>query len=276
MPAAIFNNPHLQNSFDSKGYAVLDLLAPEPVELLKNVYAKYTDLHRNTSFVSTNLLDEKKVRFEIADEIKRIIQKPLDSFFINTKFWAPAFMIKPPGEETEFKLHQDWTFVDEEHYYSGNVWVPLSDTDVSNGTICVIPKSHYQFIKTLRAHTIHEIFRNREAVIKDLCVPVNLKAGQAIVFQHSVVHYSPPNSSKSNRVAFSCGFNSAGATLMTYHKTADDTVEVYAVPDNFVFDYENVSQLGAAPTNGKLLRTESFRQTTALSDEDLRNLFLSR
>lgn len=276
MPAPIFNNSHLQNNFDANGYVVLDLLAPETVEQLKAIYANHTGLHHGTSFVSTNLLDEKTVRFEIAEAIKQVIQNPLSRFFVNTKFWAPALMIKPPGEATEFKLHQDWTFVDEEQFYSGNVWVPLSDTDVNNGTICVIPQSHYRFIKTLRAHTIHEIFRNRETVIKDLCIPVNLKAGQAIVFQHSAVHYSPPNLSDSNRVAVSCGFNSENATLITYHKTSDDKVEVYAVPDNFVFNYENLSQLGAAPQNGTLLRTESYKPHAQLSNTELRNLFLGR
>ena len=201
-----------------------------------------------------------------------VIERKLQAVFFETKFWYPAFLIKPSGENTEFELHQDWTFVDEEKYYSGNVWIPLCETEFENGTLCIIPRAHYKNIKTLRSRTVLEIFKGREELLKKFCVPVNLKKGQAVIFQHSVPHYTPSNTSQKMRIAVACGFNSLHAPLLNYCKTENGSIEIYSMPDNFVFDYDNVEQTALTP-NGKLIGHCPYKSDDYLTDEELVSLF---
>ncbi|MBP6731228.1 MAG: phytanoyl-CoA dioxygenase family protein [Chitinophagales bacterium] len=266
----------LQQDFEENGYVVVPLLDLTEVELLQKIFNKHLGGHAIDSFTSTNIINSKEWRIQVADEIKQILDSKLNAVFENTKFWNPAFLIKPTGQNTEFKLHQDWTFVDESNYFSGNIWIPLADTNEANGTICVIPKSHYKHVKTLRSHTIPEIFRGREDVIKHLSIPVNLKAGEAIIFQHSLVHYSPSNTTDKVRVAVSCGFNSRGATLLNYYKNSDTEVTLYAMPDNFVFDYGSVRDINGVPQNGIILSKSGYKPNPQLSDRELQSFFGSR
>lgn len=267
-----FVHDKYQKDFEQNGYVVLPLLSTETINRLRGIYDQYIDSNNITSFTSTNLLNNKPIRLEIANEITKEIKHALEQYFNNITFWHPAFLIKPFGENTEFKLHQDWTFVDEEKYISGHIWIPLNNTDFNNGTICVIPCTHYANVKTLRAHTIHELFRGREDVLKDLCIPVPLKIGEAIIFQHSLVHYSPNNISNEHRVAVSCGFNTAGANIITHYRNREN-IEVYSMPQNFVFEYDDFNQLNKIPHNGTLLKVIADQKHNALSNEELRALF---
>ena len=121
----------------------------------------------------------------------------------------------------------------------------------------------------MRSQTIHELFRGREDVLRKYGVPVNLKAGQAVIFQHSLVHYNPSNNSNDLRIAVTCGFNSNDATLLTHYKDENNQVTVYAMPDNFVFDYGTVDELGLRPANGQVLRQMGYKPSASLSDEAL-------
>lgn len=261
-----------QRDFEQNGYVVIPLFTTEVVNRLIAIYNKHIDNNNVTSFTSTNLLSNKTIRLEIADEIAQIIKPALELYFTNTTFWHPAFLIKPFGENTEFKLHQDWTFVDEDLYISGNIWIPLSDTDFNNGTICVIPGTHYASVKTLRSHTIHEVFRGKEEILKDLCIPIPLKSGEAIIFQHSLVHYSPKNISNEHRIAVSCGFNTTGAEIITHYRNGDN-IEVYSMPQNFVFEYDDFNQLNKTPQNGTLIKVIADQRQKNLSNEELRSFF---
>jgi ectoine hydroxylase-related dioxygenase (phytanoyl-CoA dioxygenase family) len=133
--------------------------------------------------------------------------------------------------------------VDEEKFVSGNVWVPLCDVNIHNGCLSVIESSQYPNIRSIRSQTIPDFFHTNREVIKPFLKPINLKAGQALIFNHSLIHHSYSNTSGINRIAVSKGFNSAEATLLHYLKTSDQTAELYEMPKDFVFKYDNLNDL---------------------------------
>ena len=116
MPNPILKNNNQQLFFEENGYTVIDLLSHSEVTQLQAIFNAHLNSGSITSFTSTNIINSKEWRLKLADEINHVIGQRLAEVFLNTKFWSPAFLIKPVGDNTEFKLHQDWTFVDEEHY----------------------------------------------------------------------------------------------------------------------------------------------------------------
>lgn len=270
----IFTCNKTQKHFDTFGFAKINLLNDEQIESLLNTYNKYFLNKELKHFTSTNFIPQKTERFSISNEILATIAPSINDNLSNIKLWNAAFLIKPVGNDTEFKLHQDWTFVDEENFYSGNIWMPLHDTNEKNGTLYLIPKSHYKQINTFRAQTIHELFFEKEEILKPYCVPLNIKKGEALIFQHSIIHYSSANRSNSNRIAVVCGFNSSKATLKTYFRINETEAEEYIMPDNFVFDFEDGQSLNNKPNGTFIKKITIPHQTYINSQEDLISHFI--
>jgi len=271
MKTLFYNNSDLQKNLDEKGYVVFDLLGHDQVDRLQRIYEEHFT-SGVSGFTSTNLTHSKPWRKALAQRIFEVIETPLRDKMQHGKFWLPAFLIKPHGVDTEFKPHQDWTFVDETQYVSGNVWIPLCDTDSENGTLYFIEKSHHLFIPTFRVQAMPLFFEGNEAFLKAYCTPVPLKKGQAVFFYHSVIHYSPANVSDKERVAVSVGVNSEDADLKFYHRAPDGHIEEYLMPDNYVFEFEDIDSLSRRPEIGKLNRVLEYTQKI-YSQAELEQLF---
>jgi ectoine hydroxylase-related dioxygenase (phytanoyl-CoA dioxygenase family) len=111
-------------------------------------------------------------------------------------------MVKEPGREGDFPVHQDWTYVDEEKYSSYAFWIPLNDVDESNGALHIVKGSH-RFHNALRGPYVHEPFASLSEVIKDkYSEVVRLRAGEALVWDHRLIHFSKSNITPSTRLAF--------------------------------------------------------------------------
>lgn len=260
---------------NAQGFVKVSLLTPTEVEELQQVYQQYFQGENIAHFTSTNLYKDTEWRKGVATQIDRIITTGLKRVFQNVKFWLPAFLIKPTGENTEFEIHQDWTFVDEERYCSGNIWIPLSDTDAGNGTLHFLPGSHYHYVKTLRAHRAPYIFKGHEELAKQMCVPVNAKAGEAIIFYHSTIHYSTPNLSDKQRVAVVSAFNSADTGLKFHYLTDENVIEEYSMPDNFVFNFESPDAVNKKPQNGQLVNSAAYTPKL-YTESELKQLLTAR
>lgn len=263
----IFQDTTLQINFETSGFVIVNLLNETDLISLSEIYNQYLGKNVFDHFTTSNVSLPSELKFEIANSIDKIVSPKLADLMSDTTFWPGAFLIKPPGEESEFKAHQDWTFVDEEKFVSGNVWIPLTDVHIHNGCLSVIESSHYPNIRSIRSQTIPDFFHTNREVIKPFLKPIHLKAGQALIFNHSLIHHSYSNTSGINRIAVSKGFNSAEATLMHYLKTSDQTAELYEMPKDFVFSYDNLEDLKHKPINGKIIKTLSYYDKSYSDDE---------
>jgi hypothetical protein len=263
----IFHDTTLQVNFETSGFVIVDLLNETDLISLSEIYNQYLGKNVFDHFTTSNVSLAFEIKYEIANSIDKILSQKLANLMCNTTFWPGAFLIKPTGEESEFKAHQDWTFVDEEKFVSGNVWVPLCDVNIHNGCLSVIESSQYPNIRSIRSQTIPDFFHTNREVIKPFLKPINLKAGQALIFNHSLIHHSYSNTSGINRIAVSKGFNSAEATLLHYLKTSDQTAELYEMPKDFVFKYDNLNDLKHKPINGKIINTLSYYDKSYSDDE---------
>lgn len=129
-------------------------------------------------------------------------------------------------------FHQDWTYTDERRLRPVFLWCPLVDTDPGNGGLEVVPGSHHWTtgIRPSRSVPPTEAVADR---LRGLSRPVELRAGQALVFDPGVLHGSGPNPDDHPRPAFTIALVPAGAELVHFHLDDDGELTGYRVDESF-------------------------------------------
>ncbi len=136
------------------------------------------------------------------------------------------------------------TLGDERIYYCKYLDITFIDLTKENGALYASKGSHRIF-PTYRGSTIPNIYAEVQSQIVDFMTPVYLKAGEAIIFDQSIIHYSPPNLSNQKRVVTNIYFTQVDATFRTAYynpEIAEDKVELFEQDDNFMTDFEQFGE----------------------------------
>lgn len=205
----IFRDHNLQQSYDPTGYATVDMLSPAQVQ---EILAELANLrpddnfsplhHRGTgytyhcSFIDKNRLYRRQVHSLITKFFAPHIEKCLEGFrILNGNFY-----VKPP-HSGEFVVHQNWPAISDIDDTTVTVWCPLVDVVEKNGALQVVAGSHklLPHVETLTTPAYFKDFL--PAVIEKYLKPVPMKAGEGIVFDDGLIHWSANNDSDLPRVA---------------------------------------------------------------------------
>jgi ectoine hydroxylase-related dioxygenase (phytanoyl-CoA dioxygenase family) len=141
-------------------------------------------------------------------------------------------------------VHQDMTLVDETEFTGINIWCPLIDLTKTNGVLYVLPGSHRLF-PTYRGSSIPNIYENVYDVIENYMIPKFLKAGEAIIFDQSIIHYSPPNVSNEIRPVTNTYFTHKDAVFRTAYYDKEnhpDKIELFDQDSNFMTNFEQFGE----------------------------------
>jgi len=234
----VFKDDGIQTRFEKDGYVIVPFYTEPEMEELRALYQK---LHpeNETGFFPSTFSRDKEYR-KIADsEIRRICGRSMNNYLQNVKVVLGAFIVKNPGPESGMCVHQDMSLVDESRFSGVNIWVPLVDLTVKNGALFVLPGSH-RILPTYRGSSIPEFFQGVSDEILDYLVPVEIKAGEAVFFDQSIIHFSPPNYSDSIRIVTNTYFTHQNAEFRTYFfdKEKGGMVEEFSQDDSFMTDFD--------------------------------------
>ena len=103
--------------------------------------------------------------------------------------------MKWPDEDSAFHSHQDWTMVDgTTGTGTVNVWCPLVDATLDNGTLRVAPGSH-RMLDAVRCSPMPPSGDQNPGwqVGWQEMLPVEVRVGQVLIFDHATPHSSGPN-----------------------------------------------------------------------------------
>ncbi|MEM9024613.1 MAG: phytanoyl-CoA dioxygenase family protein, partial [Bacteroidota bacterium] len=194
---SIFRDEQHTRQFQQEGYVVLPLLEATDVAALR---AHYEQFHPQgvKGFYSTTFAPEEAHRQAVDQTIRQVCTPAIDRYFHDYKALFSSFIAKAPGADSALAMHQDMTLLDETVYTGTNIWCPLIDLNEQNGAIAVLPRSHRLFF-TYRGATLPDIYDGEVERLLPLMKPFHLKAGEAIVFDQSIIHWSPPNLSEAER-----------------------------------------------------------------------------
>lgn len=203
---ATFKDADLQREFWEKGFVKIKLFSETEIEEFKSFYNaqhpnnRFNTQEKNVKYHFTFLDTNKEYKNRVFDFISSKVQPKLDEVLDNYEPLVINFVQKEPGLG-EVPVHQNWNFVDETKYVSVSVWCPLVDVEEVNGTIEVVEATHRLFRDVLRSPSIPWFFKGYERfIIEKYCRPVSVKAGEVLIFDDSIIHYSKPNRGTYNRL----------------------------------------------------------------------------
>jgi hypothetical protein len=235
----VFRDEKHQSDFEKNGFVILPFYTAEEIIALENLYHRLHPQNEQGFFPSTFSKD-KNYRYEADSEIKRIGNRSIEKYCQDIKVVCGSFIVKSPGPESGMCVHQDMSLIDESRFTGINIWVPLVDLTIENGALFVLPGSHRIF-PTYRGSSIPEFFAPVMENMIDYLQPVLIKAGEAVFFDQSIIHFSPPNYSAGIRIVTNTYFTHKNTEYRTYYWNKDEhknAVEAFAQDDDFMTNFE--------------------------------------
>ena len=236
-----------EKELDELGWTVVDLLGPGEVAELRDFYfgeAAAQDLNPPGAFDSTYaefsvIHCRPDFRARAFDRITQVIGPRAAEHLVDHRPLVANFVNKLPGTGV-VPAHQNWAVVDERSFRSVSVWVALVDCEVDNGAVQFLAGSHSPY-REPRGMWAYEAFVDVfEELAADL-VPVEVRAGQAIILDDAVVHYSPPNETAADRLAIQLVMVPRSAEPLFFQQVGtegtDLIADVWNVEPEFFFDF---------------------------------------
>lgn len=177
-----------------EGYTVIPFFTPDEVERIKQIYEEgFGSAPENKHIGTTQIKDEERKEYMVR-AVTEVYERGVKEWTTGVRTLGAGLLIKSGDERSMIHPHQDWNMVDERFYRSCNIWVPAIDTNRDNGAFCVMPRTHNLFL-SYRGPNIDLQCRKIFPFLWENCVCIELKAGEAIVFDNRVFHGSDKNES---------------------------------------------------------------------------------
>ncbi|MFT5780622.1 MAG: hypothetical protein ACI837_003585 [Crocinitomicaceae bacterium] len=252
---SIFQDPEHTKFFNENGYVVVPFLSQNDINELLELYKSFYP-NGVEGFFTTTFANNVEHREKVNTSIRSICLERTNELLENYQTFFSSFIVKAPGPKSELIMHQDMTLLDERTYTGTNIWCPLVDLTDTNGAIEVLPKSH-RFFKTFRGSSIPDIYDAVVPEVKEIMTSCKLKAGEAIVFDQSIIHYSPPNLSDDERPVINTFVAHKNAQIKICYwdkESGKDEIEIFEQENDFLEKFENFGHnIFSRPSIGKSL-----------------------
>ena len=259
MKRPIFKKKVLDEEYLDKGFVKTPVLSEDDVSRLLSEIAKlnpddgFAPDRAGFSKYHCTFLDTNESYKRKTNELFKSTFNPLvNKLFHNYHVWNANLYVKPPGTG-KFEMHQNWTHVGKESDTSFTIWCPLVDTSEENGTISLVEGSHKILpdIATMNVPYYFEKFE--ELLINKYLKPIPCKAGNAVIFEDGVIHYSDVNKSDKPRYALQILIGPKEVSPMYYYfnsKNPDLGFELFELDEEF-FMTSNYTTFHNRPSDQK-------------------------
>ncbi|MCU1368923.1 MAG: Protein involved in biosynthesis of mitomycin antibiotics/polyketide fumonisin [Ilumatobacteraceae bacterium] len=249
-----FHDDELEQRFLRDGYVVIDFADPATIDALLRAYE---DLDSGIeegyypSLMSPDLDYKAKTHAQVRDLVWPHLTQVIEGY----EPLLGVFMVKHPGPDTEVPPHQDWIVADESLRPTMNVWMPLAEITPEMGQMRVLPGSH-RWLEGLRGSPSFPTQWEGvyQQVRDDLMEPVDIKVGQAMVYDIRVLHGTPANVSDQTRVVTSLYAIPENTAPIHYYRSPEGVVEGYEVANNFC----TVFNIGDVPSGSKFTEIADY------------------
>lgn len=229
----------LQAQLVEDGFVVVDLLEEGDLAALTDVWEG--DSVELSGFHSTIHSDSLEHKRRVDERLRSILGPRIAALFDGHRCVVANFVAKAPGPDSEMPEHLDWSMVADAGVISVGVWAPLVNTDRRNGGLGVIRGSHRDLVAlsgTPHFPSFDEMRSISSRFAEEDRIALDLRAGQAVIYDHRLVHFSPPNDSEIERVAVNVAVVPREAATYHHHLRPDGSVERFRVDDGFYVSHD--------------------------------------
>lgn len=243
-------------TFETYGFALVDLLDAEALAALRGA-ADALAIAPAPGFHPSIAHPDAAHRAAVDAAIRHVVWPRLARVVPTHRLAFANFVTKSAATpESAVPLHLDWSFVDEDRHRSLGFWCPLVDVDAGNGALQVVPGSHRLPVGLRGACTSFPYPELERELRAHWLVSVPMRAGQALLMDHRLMHASPPNRSAAARTAAAGVLVPTTAPLRYHHvpdPTRPDQLEAFEVDDAFYLRHApgarpiGATRIGAVP-----------------------------
>ncbi|MBI1286611.1 MAG: hypothetical protein GC178_03440 [Flavobacteriales bacterium] len=198
----IVRSKELGKQIFEQGYAVVEdfIEAGQRKELLNFFSENHSIEVLNGGFFvsiySKNLEYRSKVHHYLLDQLSG----KFDLLLHGHKYTCFNYAAKYRGEAGELFVHQDMAQVDESKYSQVGIWIPLVDVNIENGTLGILPYSHFSIPphRSLYHQLPYSKIYDR---VHSYMQPLNIKAGDLLLFDIRLLHNSFINLTDNPRIS---------------------------------------------------------------------------
>jgi len=181
------------------------------------------------SFFDTNV-DYKRETYRL---IKSVFDGQAACYLNRHEILNCNFYVKPGTGE--LAIHQNWPAIADLNDTTITIWCPLVVVVESNSTLQFVEGSQKPF-PHVEGPNVAGYFRDsREALMKKYLKPIPMSAGEALIFDDGLTHWSANNDSDKARIAIQilCVPADAQGVYFFYEPKTPDQFELIAVDSAF-------------------------------------------
>lgn len=225
-----------------QGFVAVPFLSPPEVEALLVVYDEFYAKKAEYGFSASIVNSDPEMNWAMWEKIKPVCAPKVEQHFEGFRILHTILMVKKPGEGGILAPHMDWTFVDESRFQSFGIWIALSDTHRENGGISFLKGVHH-CSQSPRGQgwedETYDLSDHVNELAKTQTVGIDVKAGDAIVFNHRTIHFSGLNATNENRIALHVAVVPEEAETFHLYNHPDGQVFKYPGSRSFFFEYQH-------------------------------------
>ncbi len=233
-PTQILKDILLDQQLLGEGYVVIPFLNENEISDLTS-YFRENHTNAPKGLYATAHVSDTEFRNKMNDKIYAVFQRANElAFGEEVLALGGTFMVKTPGPEGRLIPHQDWSIVDENEFRSFNIWVPLVDTNESNGGLQVLENSH-TMVDVYRGPNTPSAFDQVYDEVWPKMKTLEVPAGHAVVYDHRLLHASEENKTTEDRLVVVYGIIPKKAEMRYYYVNGTKVAEYKCHPDFFMY-----------------------------------------
>ena len=231
------------------GFVAFPWLGDAEIEKLKQIVDEagqgldFDDVHIPTAFHLSSFHNDARYKSKIYKAVSEALFDRLNDLLPDYEPLVINYFNKEPQDSYDaVPIHQNPSFVDEPAHKSVSLWIPLQDVGKDNGGIGVQKGSHNR-INTMRSGNMPHsfVFSHVSQVLEqELFEPIEMKKGEVLVLDDSIIHWSFPNVSTVSRQAVQLIMVPRKAKHIYYYyddSQAEPMMDLYEVNKDFFFNF---------------------------------------
>ncbi|MGE0636373.1 MAG: phytanoyl-CoA dioxygenase family protein [Bacteroidia bacterium] len=270
-PHAVIKDLSSRKALADTGYILVDITNNSTIDKLEDIYSSLHHVKPTNGGMFYSLYSQDiDYRKYVHDGVGVALRPLFDQLFTYYKTVINSYIIKHPGPKSEFNLHQDSTGLNEWKYSPLSFWMPLQDTTLENGCMWFIPGSQKWF-SPYRGISFDTMFDEQKDLLQPYLIPIEVKKGQALLFDNRIVHLSGENKSNVPRVVVMSGIFPAEASIISCYRDKQNNgpLEIFQQTDDYLLQGMNFYiDCTARPKTGEKI-AEIYENKYTLSPEEL-------
>ncbi len=210
----IFLDEQEEKEITQKGFLIKPLLSKEDVNKCLDIFRE-SDKNINDEKYNTLEVDDYESRLKVHNEIKSVYKDQITKQLNGYRHLGYNFAAKKAYSKEHFPMHVDNNHCSREMYRGLNVWIPLVDVNKNNGGLYIVPKTH-NLPYTLNGIGMPFHFKRYKRYFLHKAHFVEMKAGDALMFDDRVVHGSLSNNTDEDRIAIITALIPEDAQFLLY------------------------------------------------------------